>query len=123
MLLKTIATHDKNDEFLKKIRIGMEQGAQAKLDGSIITQRESLTIRALIEDSRREQGIRDWCMPVVVITTWGRVKHYNVPLRDEEKASSSSVEILCRNVPRSQFDVINLEYIMNDYDPFRKEDI
>lgn len=123
MLLKTVATHDTHDEFLEGIRIGMERGAQFNLDAERITKEDSLRIRALIDDSRKEQRIRDWCMPIVVITTWGRVKHYNQPLSADRKASADSVELLCRDVPRSVFEVVNLENIMVDYYPFSRGEI
>jgi hypothetical protein len=123
MLLKTIATQDTHDEFLENIRIGMERGAQTKLDASAISKDESLKIRALIDKSRDEACIRDWCMPIVVITTWSEVKQFRVPLPADKKASSSSIEILCNEVPRSVFDIFNLEDIMNDYNPFRRGDI
>ena len=120
MLLDTIATKDTHDEFLEKIRIGMERGVQSNLKASIITEEESLQIRALIDLSRQELSIRDWCMPIVIVTTWSKVKPYNVKLSSDKMASSSSIELLCQNVPRSAFDVINLEDIMNRYAPFSR---
>ncbi len=120
MLLSTVATNDTHDEFLAKIRQGMEVGVQTKLKASVITEEESLEIRAIIDNSRKETGIREWCMPVVVVTTWSKVKQYRVELESNKKASSSSMELLCENVPRSVFDVIILEDIMNQYNPFKR---
>lgn len=123
MLLKTVATCDTHDEFLENIRMGMERGAQTKLDASTITKEESLQIRALVHNSRSEENIRNWCMPIVVVTTFGAVKDFVIPLSADKKASSSSIEILCSDVPRAVFDVVNLEDIMSDYRPFRRGDV
>lgn len=62
-------------------------------------------------------------MPVVLVTTRDRIKEYEQELTADKKASSISVEILCKNVPREAFDLINLEHIMNEYPPFRRGDI
>lgn len=123
MMLKTVATKDTHDEFLKAIREGMERGVQEKLKKGCITEDISLKIRKLIDRSREEDSIRDWCMPVVLVTTRDRIKEYEQELTADKKASSISVEILCKNVPREAFDLINLEHIMNEYPPFRRGDI
>ena len=62
-------------------------------------------------------------MPVVLVTTWGRIKEYEKELTADKKASSTSSEILCNDVPRGAFDLINLEHIMNEYQPFRRGDV
>lgn len=123
MMLKTVATKDTHDEFMRGIREGMEYGVQVKLKEGCITEDTSLKIRKLIDASREEERIRDWCMPVILVTTWGRIKEYEQELTADKKASSTSVEILCNNVPREAFDLINLEHIMNEYPPFRRGDI
>ena len=123
MMLKTVATKDTHDEFLEGIREGMERGVQTKLKEGCITEDTSLKIRKLIDVSRKEDEIRTWCMPVVLVTTWGLVKEYEKKLSADKKASSTSVEILCNNVPREAFDLINLEHIMNEYEPFRRGDV
>lgn len=123
MMLKTVATKDTHDEFMCKIRDGLEYGVQAKLKEGCITNDTSLKIRKLIEASREENQLRNWCMPVVLVTTWGRIKEYEKELTADKKASSTSSEILCNDVPRGAFDLINLEHIMNEYQPFRRGDI
>lgn len=101
----------------------MQRGVQSNLDSARITKETSLQIRKLIDESRKEENLRNWCMPVIVITTWGQVAPYLAPLSPEQKASSTSIEILCEQVPRSTFDVMNLEHIMNEYAPFRRGEI
>ena len=120
MMLKTVATKDTHDEFMNKIRENMERGVQMKLKEGFITEETSLKIRKLIDVSREEDSLRYWCMPVVLVSTWGRIKDFALTLASDKKASGASAEILCSGVPRNAFELINLEHIMNEYSPFRR---
>lgn len=118
MLLKAIATGDAHDDFIRNICDKMKEGVEVKLRENIITKDDSLKIRKLIEEARNDSPMGESFMPVVVITTWEKVKEFNKELDHSEKASSSSIELLCSDVPRDRFDIVNFEQLLNNIDPF-----
>lgn len=114
-ILNAIASDDHNSEKLERIRAGIQRGAYQKMKAGIINEQQELEIRSLVQRTKNELYL---LMPVVYVSHWSMLNDYAEEAK--EKASSASIEFICRELPREAFDIIEMQELLNDIECFKR---
>jgi hypothetical protein len=103
-LLEAIASRDRNCEKIIRIKINILKGAYEKHKNKVINDQQELQIRGAVEQA----GI-DMFMPIIYVANYGRIKKYCSDVQKSERASDTSIEFLSRELPREEFDIIDMK--------------
>lgn len=114
-ILNAIASNDHHCEKLERICTGIQRGAYQKMKAGIISEQQELEIRSLVQRAKNELYL---LMPVVYVSHWSMLNGYAEEA--EEKASSASIEFICRELPRDAFDIIEMQELLNDIECFKR---
>ena len=116
-ILNAVASNDHHCEKINRIGEKILVGAYSKRKEKTIDEEQEKTIRALVERSKKELYLM---MPVIYVASWDVIKDYCEIVDEKNKASTTSIEYLCRELPRHLFDIIELQELLNDVDCFRR---
>lgn len=114
-ILNAIASDDHHSEKLERICMGIQRGAYQKMKAGVIDEKQELEIRSLVQRAKSELYL---LMPVVYVSHWTMLNDYAEEA--EEKASNTSIEYICRELPRDAFDIIEMQELLNDIECFKR---
>ncbi|MEL7571319.1 MAG: hypothetical protein AAGU14_12260, partial [Eubacteriaceae bacterium] len=111
--LTSIATRDNHSSIIENNKLGILKGAAIKRKEGIINDRQELEIRAMTT----EASFLDF-MPVIYVINASNVldKCKEAPVAD--RAAPHSIEYIIRELPRVDFDIINMKIILRDFAEF-----
>lgn len=106
--LEQSVTSDRHSHEIEQNKAGILKGAKIKYDNNIITKKQYIEIRSIVNSSEYKDFL-----PVIYIINSSKIKHKCKEIETEKKASDSSVEFIIEDLKYDEFEIIKIKDIID----------